>query len=64
MARQIYTDFTPSPVCPYCGHVERDAWEIDFGSSETATVFCGACGRGYVVLQHISITYTTSKSDE
>ena len=27
----IDTKHTRNPICPYCGNVERDAWEIDFG---------------------------------
>lgn len=49
------------PQCPYCGHVDRDAWEIDFGSSDEAEVACGACGNDYIVTQHTSRTYSTSK---
>ena len=22
-------ELTTQPICPYCNHVERDAWEID-----------------------------------
>ena len=27
----IDTKHTRNLICPYCGNVERDAWEIDFG---------------------------------
>lgn len=25
------TEYTDSPICPYCGHVEKDALEINLG---------------------------------
>lgn len=52
----------PEPVCPYCGHKERDAWEIEFwgmeGEVETA---CNSCGEGYLCSREVSIYYTTQK---
>jgi hypothetical protein len=57
------TQFTEQPVCPHCGHAERDAWEIDFGpgcEGETET-YCGACGEEYAVSKTISVRYSTEK---
>ncbi len=34
METPINTEFTDKPICPYCGHSERDAWEIDFGGMD------------------------------
>lgn len=50
------------PVCPYCGHEDKGAWELDFGpglegSTETD---CGKCERPYFVERQASITYTTA----
>lgn len=57
----IDTDHTDSPVCPYCGHAELDAWEIDFGPGldGEAEVTCGACEREYTVQRHAYITYSS-----
>ena len=57
------TDYTREPVCPYCGHVERDAWEIDFGNSEIAEFDCGSCGKTMVVIQSITVYYSTRKAE-
>jgi hypothetical protein len=50
---------TNYPVCPYCGHVDKDPSEIDFSSSEVAEVTCGECDMDYTLIQHIKITFTS-----
>lgn len=55
-----YSDF---PVCPYCGHLERDAWEIDFGpglDGNTHT-WCGSCGKEYFLSRNVSVSYSSKK---
>mgnify|MGYP003395084511 CR=1 FL=1 len=32
LSSKYLCDWTDNPVCPHCGYVERDAWEIDFGA--------------------------------
>jgi hypothetical protein len=56
----IETDRTDEPVCPYCGHVMRDAWEIE---RDDAVVTCegDGCGRDYHCSRYTTVTYTTSK---
>ena len=57
------TWMTDMPVCPYCGNLERDAWEINFGGGcdgDTDTD-CGACGKTYHVSRQCSFTYTTTR---
>lgn len=51
------------PVCPHCGHVERDAWEIDFGPGlDGDTVHtCGSCGEEYEVSREVTVYYSTRK---
>ena len=53
----------PEPGCPYCGHKERDAWEINFGPDlEGVTeVSCNSCGEDYFCSRKVSIYYTTQK---
>lgn len=54
-------DCTAEPICPYCGHRERDAWEINFGldlEGETEHT-CGSCGEDYKVSRHVDINYST-----
>lgn len=52
-------DHRERPICPHCGHHDRDAWEIDFSRNETKTVACNSCGKDYRVTQHLSVTYST-----
>jgi transcription elongation factor Elf1 len=60
---EIDTDYTNQPVCPYCGHEERDAWEIDFGPGldGDTTTSCGNCGEDYFCSREATIRYTTEK---
>ena len=56
------TQYTTEPVCPHCGHRERDAWEIDFGSMDgDTTVTCESCGEDYFCSRHVEVSYTTDK---
>ena len=52
----------PLPVCPHCGTLERDYWELQLvtdGDSVTNT--CGHCGLEYRVTIHVdSPTYSTA----
>ena len=57
------TEYTDNPVCPYCGHTEQDAWEIDFGpglDGDTETS-CGNCGKDYKVFRNTTVYYSTYK---
>ena len=63
MTNNIDTEFTFEPVCPYCGHKEPDAWEIDFGpglDGDTETQ-CGSCEKEYFVSRNVTIDYSTKK---
>ena len=53
------TEDTENPVCPYCGYVETDAWEIDFGHGD-AEVSCSSCGKDYLCSTTVVVTYTTT----
>ncbi len=53
-----------SPVCPHCGAVYRDAWEIPFDSGEdSCDIDCGNCEQTYEVFRNISVTYCTYAID-
>ena len=52
--------YTIEPECPYCGHLVRDAWELNFGGMEGETTHeCGHCEREFTVERSVSISYTT-----
>lgn len=55
------TDLQPQPVCPHCGHVERDAWEWNFGPGMEgeADVDCASCGEPFVCEREVTIYYST-----
>lgn len=59
------TSHTSDPVCPHCGHVERDAWEMDFGPGleGDTTVTCGACDEEYRCERNATIYYTSTKCE-
>lgn len=63
---EIRTIAQDQPTCPYCGHRERDAWEIDFGPGcdGEAIVPCGRCDREYLVYRDCHITYNSHKTGD
>ena len=54
-------DLQRQPVCPYCGHIQRDAWEIDFGLGldGDTDVSCGECGKEFHCRRDVSIYFTS-----
>lgn len=60
--QKLKTDYTAHPICPYCGHIEHDAWEIDFGPGldGDAEMGCGSCGEDYHCSREVSVTYSTT----
>lgn len=56
---------TDKPVCPHCGHEEKNAWEIDFGGVDGDTeTTCSSCGEDYYVERMAIFYYTTEKIRE
>lgn len=57
---------TSKPVCPHCGHVEQDAWEINFGPGldGDTEVTCNSCGEEYFCERIVYIEYKTAKLRE
>ncbi len=50
------------PVCPYCGEVWTDAWELNLCRDDQSTVTeCYGCEREFSVTLNVSYTYTTRK---
>jgi hypothetical protein len=44
--------------CPWCGHKDRDAWEIDADSGVTN---CPGCDKEIEYCRDVSISYTGRK---
>lgn len=57
------TQMTTAPVCPYCGHIEQDAWEWNFGAGLEGERIgdCNSCGESFKTEREVSVYYTTSK---
>ncbi len=59
------TQFADDLICPYCGYVEQDVWELDFGAGfdGDAEVTCAACGEEYHAERHCAVSYSTRMMD-
>jgi len=55
------TEHAPDVICPKCGYVQRDVWEINFGPGldGDAETDCGMCGEVLFVTRYVAVTYTT-----
>ncbi|MFZ3047005.1 MAG: hypothetical protein WA151_13920 [Desulfatirhabdiaceae bacterium] len=52
------TDYTDEVICPNCGHKHSDSWEMQDGEYD-----CGECGKPFVVVIDVDITYCTYKKE-
>ena len=63
---EIDTEFCEKPVCPYCGEKHEDAWEWfgrdDWDGAEQE-VECDDCGKPFVVVLQLEVTYSTYKKE-
>jgi transcription elongation factor Elf1 len=55
---EVNTDYTRELVCPYCGHVESDSWQIHGDRGWTS---CSDCVETYEYIRNVKITYCTNK---
>lgn len=54
------TQYEDNITCPFCGYVDRDSWEVDFGGMEgEEKLECGECQKEFVVTKHIEVTYSS-----
>lgn len=64
-AREHDTQLTRAPVCPWCGYLMQDAWELDLeGDGSTSTSDCGDCEREYKVTMELTVQYSTEKVEQ
>ena len=47
-------------ICPHCGYVDKDSFEILGPNDEDGDVDCNSCGKTFYVLRHVDISYSTS----
>ncbi len=62
MTAPIDTLGTDHPICPWCGHLHRDAfeWRMRDGDEED-TGECDSCGKPFVTTRNVTVTYDTRK---
>ena len=62
---KVNTRYTREIVCPYCGHVETDSWEIAASGEDgdVGTHECKGCNQSYTYKYSINVEviYCTSK---
>ncbi len=61
---EVESWYTSEAVCPYCGHIDRDSWELGNGAEGCGVSECGECGKEYSYQRHISVSYSTEKMQE
>lgn len=62
--QRLETLYEPHPICPFCAHIMRDAWELNLSDEETTTVTCDRCEQRYHVCMSIEYRYTTTRPSE
>lgn len=54
----------PEPICPHCGHKDRDWWDgPQWQDEDVREEECVSCGEKYFIEASISIEFTTAKKD-
>ena len=61
--KKINCEYTDDVICPYCGHVQMDSWELIPDHEECSETDCGECGEAFEYCVHKSITFTSFKKD-
>jgi Zn ribbon nucleic-acid-binding protein len=49
-------DFEQYITCPYCGHQDKDSWEV---SEDDGKIECGACGSEFSYERIVDVSYST-----
>ncbi len=54
--------FQDFETCPYCGEKDEDCWEhAGNNDGDELIVECSECGKKYIMITNIRMTYTTKK---
>ncbi len=43
--------------CPYCGHIDKDSWELGDGGEGCGETECGECEKTIIWVRNISVSY-------
>lgn len=53
---ELNTYYTEEIVCPYCGHVHQNSFEL---TKDEDTMECENCNKEFEYVRNIEITYST-----
>lgn len=62
-------EFNKSPKCPHCGedaHKANADWALDvsYEDGDMSELQCGACGKSYVAVAHVTHEFSTATTEE
>lgn len=60
----IGCDYTREPVCPFCAHEVRDAWELKGDDGDEIEHTCGQCEQEFKCCRNVRVTWTSWKPEE
>jgi uncharacterized C2H2 Zn-finger protein len=66
VTREHDTYLQDCAVCPYCGYVLRDAWELNFGvglEGDTEET-CSRCEKTFKIYRSVTVYYSTYKMEK
>jgi len=52
-------EWSDYPICPHCGYVHKDAWEMFDDVEGNKETNCHSCDRPIIVNKHCRINYST-----
>jgi len=64
--KEIDHEYTDEVVCPYCGYIMSDSWELgdrDGGECEWEEI-CPECDKKFISARMITIDYKTRKMED
>lgn len=64
MSDEIDHEYTSKIVCPHCGYAHKDSCEFFDNGGECVESECWSCDKPMVVTRHVSIKYSTRKTQE
>ena len=55
-------EYTKNIVCPYCGHEDKDSFEVEPDNEDLGLLECDDCGKHFYATRSITIDYCTEKA--
>lgn len=60
ISKEIDCSYTREVVCPYCGQMVSDSWELD----DDGDYICDVCENEFFYYRNVEVTYSTEKKKE